>query len=137
MKSTTSGRTVQELRLLFARWSLPRQLVSDNGPQFTCDVFEQFCASNGIPRIRTAPYHPSSNGLAERFVQTFKLTMKAMEMEKGNTNWKLTNILHGYRSTPQATTGQSPSQLMFGWKIRSKLDLLKPNVADRVFAKQQ
>jgi len=50
-------------------------VVSDNGPQLTADTFEEFCKQHGIKHITTAPFHPASNGLAERFVQMFKLTV--------------------------------------------------------------
>ena len=72
MKSTTATATIKELRRLFAMYGLPEQLVSDNGPQFTSTEFAGFMKANGIKHIRCAPYHPSSNGCAERFVQTFK-----------------------------------------------------------------
>ena len=77
MKLTSAQTTIQVLRKLFASYGLPHQLVSDNGPQFVSKEFEEFMKLNGITHIRCAPYHPSSNGLAERFVQTFKGVMKA------------------------------------------------------------
>ena len=45
--------------------------MTDNGPQFVSDDFERFLKANGIRHIRTASYHPASNGQAERFVQSF------------------------------------------------------------------
>ena len=72
MTTTTASKTIEALQALFARYGLPEQLVSDNGPQFTPDDFAQFMRENGIKHIRCAPYHPSSNGLMERFVQTFR-----------------------------------------------------------------
>ena len=62
MTSTTATKTIQELRLIFARWGLPEQLISDNGPQFVSEEFAEFSRTNGIKNIRVAPYHPSSNG---------------------------------------------------------------------------
>ena len=50
--------------------------MSDNGPQFVAEEFS-FLRSNGIKHIRSAPYHPASNGAVERFIQTFKQSMKA------------------------------------------------------------
>jgi len=72
MKTTMASATVRELRQLFSSDGLPEQLMSDNGPQFTSTEFKAFLKSNGIKHTCSAPYHPSSNGLAERFVQTFK-----------------------------------------------------------------
>lgn len=72
MKSTSSERTIEELRSIFSRFGLPQQLVSDNGPQLVSQEFETFMLENGIQHIKLAPYHPATNGLAERFVQTMK-----------------------------------------------------------------
>ena len=77
MTSTTSSKTIQVLRQLFAAYGLPQQLVTDNGPQFTSDEFSTFLKRNGIKHSRCTPYHPASNGEAERFVRTFKESMKA------------------------------------------------------------
>ena len=72
MDSTTSEKTVDVLRELFSRYGVPTQIVSDNGPQFVSQEFEHFLKMNGVQHIKSAPYHPSTNGLAERFVQTMK-----------------------------------------------------------------
>ena len=82
MGSTTSSKTISVLRDVFARFGLPRQIVSDNGPQFTSSEFNEFLTSNGVKHITTSPYHPSSNGAAERFVQTIKQAIRA-EHQKG------------------------------------------------------
>ena len=55
MKNTTAEETVKTLRTLLARMGLPEQIVSDNGPQFTSDVFKRFAQSNGIRHIMGAP----------------------------------------------------------------------------------
>ncbi|KAG8196622.1 hypothetical protein JTE90_014179 [Oedothorax gibbosus] len=69
MKSTTTFKTIESLRDCFARSGLPVTLVSDNGPQFTSHEFETFMNSNGIKHKTTAPFKPSSNGQAERYVK--------------------------------------------------------------------
>ena len=81
MSTTTTSKTVEVLQVLFAKYGLPEQLVSDNGPQFTSEDFAHFMKANGIKHICSAPYHPSSNGLVERFMQTSKRAMKAGEKD--------------------------------------------------------
>ena len=66
--TTNVTKTIEVLRQLFARFGLPSQLVSDNGPQFVSKEFEQFMKSNGIKHTKSTFNHPASNGEAERFV---------------------------------------------------------------------
>ena len=77
MSSTTSMKTIEALREIFARYGIPHHLVSDNGPQFMSQEFAVFLAKNGMKHIRTAPYHPASNGAAERIVQPTKQGLRA------------------------------------------------------------
>ena len=72
MKETTSTATIRKLREMFAQHGLPDMLVSDNGTNFTSEEFADFMRANGVIHVKTAPCHPSSNGLAERAVQTVK-----------------------------------------------------------------
>ena len=72
MTTTNSTATIQHLRMIFSFFGLPETLVSDNGPQFAAKEFCSFCRLNGIHHILVTPYHPLSNGMVERAVQTFK-----------------------------------------------------------------
>ncbi len=72
MKSIIATKTIEELRMIFATHGLPQRVVTDNGPTFTSSEFQEFMSRNGIRLIHSAPYHPSTNGLAERAVQSFK-----------------------------------------------------------------
>ena len=121
--STTSSAAIEKLRVTFATHRLPETLVSDNGPTFVSGEFEEFMRRNGIKHLTTAPYHPSSNGLAERAVQTVKEGLKRMT---GSLEARLPRFLLKYRVTPQATTGIAPTELLMGRRIRTHLDLLYP-----------
>ena len=136
MPTTTSTATIHELRCLFASYGLPEQLVSDNGPQFVSDEFQVFLKSNRVKHIRSAPYHPSSNGLAERFVRTFKTALRAAEYTRLTFHQQLMNFLLSYRTTPHTTTGATPASLFLNRHVRTRLDLLHPSVHTRVTANQ-
>ena len=93
---------------LFASYGLPEQLVTDNGSQFTSDEFATFLKLNGVKHVRCSPYHPASNGAAERFVQTFKRAMKAGRKSQLSLSQRLASFLLTYRTTPHATTNATP-----------------------------
>ena len=109
-------------------------VVSDNGPAFTSSEFEKFLQQNGVRHVTTAPYHPSSNGLAERAVQTVKEGLKKMQ---GPLELRIPRFLFKYRVTPQTTTGATPAELLMGRRLRTHLDLLYPTTQRRVRRQQQ
>ena len=128
--TATSSAVIQELRTMFARFGLPETIVTDNGTCFVSAEFESFLEGNGIKHVTSAPYHPASNGLAERAVQIVKKGLK--KLVSGSICDRLAKSLMAYRLTPQSTTGISPAELLLGRRPRSRLDLLKPHTAERV-----
>ena len=130
----TATATITAMRRLFATHGIPDTIVSDNGTQFISEEFHTFLSNNGIEHVQTAPKHPSSNGLAERAVQTVKHGVKKTRGD--NLEMRIQRFLLTYRLTPQATTGKSPSELLYKRKIRSKLDRVRPNLHRSVKRKQ-
>ena len=92
--------------------------------------------ANGVKHTRCSPYHPSSNGAVERLVRTFKEAMKAGEKDGLTPQHRLENFLLSYRTTPHSTTNVTPSSLFLGRNIRTRLDMVRPDVAQKVFGKQ-
>ena len=125
------------MRNIFARYGLPTQVVSDNGPPFESAEYEEFLRQNGIQRILVSPYHPSSNGLAERFVQTFKYAMESSADDPASSiQRRIQNFLLSYRSTPQATTGSFSAKLFLQRELRTWLSLVTPYIASHVASQQ-
>ncbi|XP_048482923.1 uncharacterized protein K02A2.6-like isoform X1 [Plutella xylostella] len=135
--STVAKCTIDRLSELFSRFGIVRQLVSDNGPPFTSSEFKQFTNSNGIEHIFTAPYHPASNGAAENAVKTIKSVIKKAVQEKQDIDKALRTFLMYYRNTEHSTTGETPATLLLGRRIRTRLDMLKPDRLGRVQRAQQ
>ena len=74
--STTSLAMIEALHKSFSTFGLPKTIVSNNATAFTSSEFSEFVKKNGIYHIFTPPYHPASNSLVERAVQTFKEGMR-------------------------------------------------------------
>jgi hypothetical protein len=135
--STAAGSTLEKLSEVWARWGIPKQVVSDNGPPFTSTQFSSFLALDGVEHIFTAPYHPASNGAAENSVKVIKQVIKKAVIEKTDVAKSINTFLIYYRNTPHCSTGESPAGLMMGRQLRTRLDLLKPDVGSRVARCQQ
>ena len=133
--STSSASVIEVMRTLFAQFGVPEMIVTDNGTGFVSSNFEQFLKSNGVKHATSAPYHPASNGLAERAVQIVKKGLK--KLTTGTMSFRLAKVLFNYRIVPQTTTGVSPAELLLGRRPRTCLDLLRPNAAERVEERQQ
>ena len=134
MKTTTASRTIEVLRDIFARYGLPAQIVSDNGPQFTSAEFSDFLRTNNIKHTRSAPYHPATNGLAERFIQTMKRSLRRSSHERSLRHC-LSNFLLTYRTTQHATTHETPARLFLAFHPRTRLDFLRPNMRQTVLTR--
>ena len=79
--------------------------------------------------------YPATNGLAERDVQTLKQGLLKMQGTSMEDN--LSRFLFKYRLMPHSTTGVAPCELLMGRKLRSRLDLLTPNLTGRVQHRQE
>eukprot|EP00731_Ephydatia_muelleri_P034198 Em0050g16a len=137
MKDSDALHTIEALHEMFGRWGIPRQLVTDNGPQFVSNMFQKFMKSNGIKHILSAPYHLATNGLAEHFMQTMKQALKASRKDANATlSQRMGRFLLSYRNARHETTNTSPAELMLGRTLRTRLSLIRPDVTGRVLNKQ-
>ncbi|XP_022791984.1 uncharacterized protein K02A2.6-like [Stylophora pistillata] len=135
MPNVTSPTTIDKLRHMFARFGLPSQLVNENGPQFTSKEFPEFMKQNGIKHILVSPYHPRSNGLVKRFVETFKKYFKTVGSDSVSRN--LARFLLSYRTTPSSVTDRTPAELFLNRRPRTRLDLMHPDLRRKVSARQE
>ena len=76
--------------------------------------------------MKIAPYHPQSNGLAERFVDSTKRALKKLTPEGRNIAQHLSIFLQTHLSTPNPITHQSPFELMFSRKMVTPLNAMLP-----------
>ena len=125
MSTATSHGVMAMLRSNFAIFGLPEHIVTDNGSQFTSTEFKEFLRCNGIQHTCTAPGHPATNGLAERYVGHFKSKVKLISGED-DLHTVLCRFLLTYRTTP-TSTGKSPAEILLNRQPRTRFDLLRPS----------
>ena len=116
----------------FSVFGFPQKLMSDQGTEFTGDVIAAMCKLLGIEKNRTMPYHPQTNGSAERVHQTLQRMIGKLDPEKCR-KWPehIGSVLIAYNATRSQVTGYSPYFLMFGRRPRLPVDLLFPTVNTR------
>ena len=130
--STSSKATTDLLEQDFAHFGYPHTIVTDNSTSFLSKEFQTWCRERGMVHLTGAPYHPATNGAAERMVQTFK---QALSKSTLSPKAALQEFLMQYRRTPLAE-GYSPSEILNGRQIRSKIDILLPSPAHIAQGKQ-
>lgn len=106
MSTTTAKQTVEVLRAIFADCGICDEIVCDNGPQFVSEEFRTFLQRNGVKVTYSVPYHPKTNGLAERFVQT--------KSDTGTIQTIFSRFLLAYRNAEHQTTTANPASLFYG-----------------------
>ncbi|XP_062715028.1 uncharacterized protein K02A2.6-like [Aedes albopictus] len=130
LRRTDANSVLEKLDEIYTYFGLPTEVCSDNGPPFNSSLFVEACKANNINVLKSPPYHPQSNGLAERGVQTIKTVLKKYLLDEKfkpiPIQRKLNRILFNYRNTPSTTTGRTPSSMMFSYVPRTLLNVSNP-----------
>ncbi|KAJ8375574.1 hypothetical protein SKAU_G00061540 [Synaphobranchus kaupii] len=124
---TATGKTVaKELFMLCSRVGIPEDILTDQGSCFMSNVMKALCQLMKVKQVRTSVYHPQTDGLVERFNKTLKQMMrKLIESDAKDWDQLLPYLLFSVHEVPQASTGFSPFELLYGRRPRGLLDLAK------------
>ncbi|GKU93221.1 hypothetical protein SLEP1_g6829 [Rubroshorea leprosula] len=100
---------------IICRYGIPNQIVADNGTQFNCSSFQDFCSSYGIKLQFTFVYHPDSNGMVESVNKCILEGIRS-RLEQHKAKWadELNNVLWAYRTMSRTATGEAPYHLAYG-----------------------
>jgi hypothetical protein len=132
LNNLSAKHVIEMLKCQIAKYGIPDEIITDNGPQFACAEFAQFAKEYEFKHSTSSPYYPQANGQAERAVQTIKLLL-----DKAKDPYM---ALLGYRNTP-LDTGCSPAQLFLGRRLKTKLPtaskLLEPGHQNPTKSQQQ
>ncbi|XP_038106617.1 uncharacterized protein K02A2.6-like [Culex quinquefasciatus] len=121
MAKITAKETVLRLDKIFTRLGYPQTITLDNAKQFVGVEIQEYCKTHGIYLNHSAPYWPQENGLVEK--QNRSLLKRLKISHALNRDWKqdLREYLVMYYTTPHSTTGKTPTEMMYGRTIRSKI----------------
>ena len=111
------------------RFGAPLELHSDQGRNFESNLFKEVCRLLEVTKTRTTPFHPSSNGVVERFNRTLAGMIRCY-LEDGSDEWDLylPILTAAYRGTVHPSTGFTPNYLMLGREVSMPVDTEFPPV---------
>ena len=135
--STKTRPVIKKLKAHIARYGIPDEIVSDNGPQYVSTEFQRFSSDYGFKHTRTSPHHHQANGKVEAAVKEAKKVLRKAKAAGSDPYVALLNV----RNTPMEVYGTSPAQLLTSRRTKTKLPtsehLLRPRVVDNVVDKIQ
>ena len=117
MTTNTASQVINKLKPHFARYGIPRQLVSDNGPQFSSREFEKCAHLWKFEHNTSSTMYLRSNGKAKVGVKLAKNTLRKTIGCGGDVQLALLEL----RNTPKQDAGASPAQILFGRQTQSLL----------------
>ncbi|XP_070203545.1 uncharacterized protein [Littorina saxatilis] len=126
LKNIRAETVAEALVEMFTRYGVPKEIVTDQGTQFTGEIMQQLTRLLAMKSLRTSPYHPQTNGLCEKFNSTLKNTLKRMCQEQPKL-WDrfIPALLFAYREVPQESLQFSPFELLYGREVRGPMQILR------------
>ncbi len=126
LRNISAKSVAEALFSMISRVGIPKEILTDHGTAFMSRTIHELYELLGIKSIRTSVYHPQTDGLVERFNRTLK-TMIRKFVHDDAKNWDkwLEPLLFAVREVPQASTGFSPFELLYGRQPRGVLDVLR------------
>lgn len=111
---------------IWARFGTPKEILTDQGPQFMSDLMEGVNRLLSIKHHAVSVWHPCGNGMIERFNKTLKHSLKKLCAQQPK-DWDryLPAVLFAYREVPQASTGFSPFEMLYGRRVRGPMAILR------------
>ncbi|XP_068697682.1 uncharacterized protein [Montipora foliosa] len=122
-----SSTVIKKLKAHLARYDIPKQLVTDNDPQFISDKFRKFTESWGIKHTTTSPHHSQVNGKCELALKVAKRMLRKATKSGEDQYLAMLNI----RNVPTQGVDRSPVQRLLGRRTRTLIpitqSLLEPS----------
>ncbi|XP_014666364.1 PREDICTED: uncharacterized protein K02A2.6-like [Priapulus caudatus] len=128
LTTTTSPAVIPKLKTQFARFGIPDELVTDNGPQFVSDEFQRFVFKWEFKHSTTSSHYPQANGKAENAVKIAKALLT--KSKEAQTDPYIS--LLAFRNTPTQGFDSSPVQRLMNRRTRTALPIESTLLCSRV-----
>lgn len=130
VRTTKSSCVIKQLENITKIFGNPKRLITDAGTGFTSDEFVRYCRDKNIRLHTVATGMPRSNGQVERFNKTILESLKAIGANTTEDGWdQYVKVLQqGLNSTIHKTTKAVPSEVFFGYRLRTDSDSLAPQL---------
>lgn len=126
LRNIDSISVAEALVTIFSRVGIPREILSDQGRQFVSDLMGEVHKLLATKPVFTAPYHPQSNGICERFNGVLKTILRKV-CTNHPRQWHnyIAPALFAVREMPHGTLKFSPFELLYGRQVRGPLSILR------------
>ena len=133
LTSIETERVADALVEMFSRVSVPDEMLTDCGSQFTSEIMKEVAKLLSLQQLTTSALHAQCNGLVERSHATLKQMLRRMCAERPK-DWDryLPALLFAVREVPQESLGFSPFELLYGRNVRGPMAILRELWTDEV-----
>src|SRR5580692_7732316 len=135
---TGEGIALLYLQHLFPWFGMPAKVISDRDPRFTSNFAKALTQKLGITQNISTAFHPQTDGLTERKNQWVEQYLRLYTSARQD-DWEqwlpLATFVHN--RWPNATTKQSPHEVLLGYQPSATQGLSKPTNNEAAENRQQ
>ena len=126
LRKIDTESVAEALPEVFCLVGFPTEILNDRGAQFISGLMQEIEWLVQVKHLFTTHYNPWCNGLCEQVNRILKAMLRKMCQERPQ-NWDryFPAVLFAYREVPQASTGFSPFELLYGRTVRGPMQASK------------
>ena len=103
---------------------MPREIVTDQGSQFTSKLMKELTTKYSIQHCKSSPYHPQANGQVESANKVLEAILtKTIQLHHKYWADRLPEALWAYRITWRNITRHTPYELVYGKQVILPIEL--------------
>ncbi|XP_072077793.1 uncharacterized protein [Arachis hypogaea] len=116
------------------RYGIPREIISDNGRQFTDHKLATFLTNFNIKHHFSSVQHPQTNGQVESANRIILHGLKKkLDEAKGERAGLIPEILWSYNTSIQSATGETPFKLVYGAEALIPVEVSVPMLRTELY----